>query len=629
MSKPSFSNIDLWLFELAEGNLSAEQVEQLRIFLLQHPELDIDKDMWQLAKVEPTAVAYPDADKLERKRRPVALVGVMVLLLLGTSLGTMYLFNGSSKSSVQTAEVNKKNDSKTALEQELESVRAQLKDQLEENSRQKEELSRLREEMENGGNSLQASNGAGNGSFGPNGNGINGNRPHANLSNNRMNGVNPGISMSLLNRSVEGSMIDQAMNASLRDLYVSNEQEIGQWDELAGHRFLTDEEITELLLSEEQWDVEEEGFHVFIEDDSKFKVREPREVDVAFSSNNDNGGRKSPDNRVGSSGVDYKVSFKKRLTRFGRAFQRMLDNPIALKNSRDPHYHIPGMTPHDVNFSTAGTLIATRVQTLSRMQWLGEPGEQLMNQIAVDGYSYGIRGGWGVQMSHGMYRNGGIHVGQVAVSYSPKISVSNWLSVEPSVRFKMGDKILDAGKMQNVSEVELERGNTQSFYEGAQVPIGRNLWYHDVGVGMLVNTKWFFAGLQLDNLFRHQDNIYSNDWQDPRRAANHLIASIGTDWESSKADLGLSPYLVYQKNDQLSELWGGLNFHWGWFNIGAATSTQLEPAASLGMKFDHFSLSYNVDYTNSAMTGQNSLSHQLSLRFLTKQNRFGRRLLNM
>ena len=53
MSKPSFSNIDLWLFELSEGNLNPEQVEELRIFLLKHPDLDIDRDVWEMAKVQP------------------------------------------------------------------------------------------------------------------------------------------------------------------------------------------------------------------------------------------------------------------------------------------------------------------------------------------------------------------------------------------------------------------------------------------------------------------------------------------------------------------------------------------------------------------------------------------------
>ena len=52
MSKPSFSNIDLWLFELAEGNLSPEQVKQLEMFLLQYPELDVERDVWEMCFLE-------------------------------------------------------------------------------------------------------------------------------------------------------------------------------------------------------------------------------------------------------------------------------------------------------------------------------------------------------------------------------------------------------------------------------------------------------------------------------------------------------------------------------------------------------------------------------------------------
>jgi hypothetical protein len=79
----------------------------------------------------------------------------------------------------------------------------------------------------------------------------------------------------------------------------------------------------------------------------------------------------------------------------------MMDNPVALKNLKDPYYHIPALQAMDVNFGSVGTLLATRVQTLSRAQWLGEENQQLMNQISVDGYAYGIRGGLGLQLNNG------------------------------------------------------------------------------------------------------------------------------------------------------------------------------------------------------------------------------------
>jgi hypothetical protein len=86
MSNPSFSNIDRWLFELMEGNLSPEQVAQLEAFMLQHPELDVDKDVWAQAKVDQQDFIYPHQDKFVR-RRPVGLysaIGFFTIALLTT-----------------------------------------------------------------------------------------------------------------------------------------------------------------------------------------------------------------------------------------------------------------------------------------------------------------------------------------------------------------------------------------------------------------------------------------------------------------------------------------------------------------------------------------------------------------
>ncbi len=91
MSNPSFSNIDLWLFELTEGNLSPSQVEQLKTFLLLHPELDVDKDVWESARLKKSNVVYTRKESLKRDRpvlwfmdlasASVAGIGLMLALI--------------------------------------------------------------------------------------------------------------------------------------------------------------------------------------------------------------------------------------------------------------------------------------------------------------------------------------------------------------------------------------------------------------------------------------------------------------------------------------------------------------------------------------------------------------------
>ena len=51
MNYPNQENIDRWLFDWTEGNLSSDQVFMLEEFLLVHPEHQIDADLWQQANL--------------------------------------------------------------------------------------------------------------------------------------------------------------------------------------------------------------------------------------------------------------------------------------------------------------------------------------------------------------------------------------------------------------------------------------------------------------------------------------------------------------------------------------------------------------------------------------------------
>lgn len=607
MSNPSFSNIDLWLFERAEGNLSPEQLEQLDMFLLRNPELDIERDVWEMAKVEKHVYIYPEMASLERKRRPVAAFGLMAFFLLFAGTTSYLFWNGTSEAEATHELIARQNaDVKHELFQQLKDV------QLVKSSVQAEATpsSELHKAASNSNAFLKTLNSS----------------TFVRNENQRTAQTSTQININAIS-SREAGAIEVGVTAQTGSTEIQNPIE----------RSVPETEIARLNGAEIALETIEilDSTEPIATISTESSVPELISADVNQINNSSEsdpfGGSKWNPNRTRSNVAftshksNYeKSSFKDRLSTFARNLDRMMSAPIALKNSREPHYHVPGLTANDISFSTAGTLIATRVQATSRIQWLGRENEQFSNQLSVDGYSRQMRGGWGLQLNHQWYKDGGIQVAQAAVTYSPKISVSRFISVEPSVRFKMGNKQLNSNQLSDVEMVELERGNEQDFYPNGGSPIGKNLWYKDLGLGMLVNTKWFFAGAQLDNLFKHKDNLYDNNWSDPRRAQNYFTATIGTDWLSRNEKLKFSPYIVYQKNERLSEAWAGASFSWNWLSIGAAASSNLEPAASLGVRFDHFSLLYNVDYTHSRMLNEKALSHQVTLRFVGKRNHFGK-----
>jgi len=328
--------------------------------------------------------------------------------------------------------------------------------------------------------------------------------------------------------------------------------------------------------------------------------------------------------------VVYDKSLMGNLKNMIRQLERMTDNPVALINSKDQYFHAPKMQALDANFAAAGDKMGPRVTTVSRMQWLGESNEQRLNQVSFDTYVKALRGGVGVQLDHSYYGPGSVQNGQVALIYSPKIGVSKNLVLQPAVRLKVGDMWVNRKHIDFGEQVELHRGTVRTFNLPEPTYSSNDLWYRDYGLGMLANSKWFYAGIQVDNLAKHFNNIYSvaNQGQN-NRAAKHIIATLGTDYVSRNKNISISPYVIYQKMENLSEIWGGTIFRYKLFTVGGAYSSNGDYAGSVGMKTDRFMLTYNADYTISAMLAEQSLSHQMILRLLINNGRNGQRMLKL
>jgi hypothetical protein len=99
--QPTHENIDRWLFDYTEGNLSAEQEQQLESFLMDHPELEMDADAWNMAKVSVSPMVFEHKASLYRKRsykRTLAFFSVFLFFVSGIAF-----FQDAHKESVQAS----------------------------------------------------------------------------------------------------------------------------------------------------------------------------------------------------------------------------------------------------------------------------------------------------------------------------------------------------------------------------------------------------------------------------------------------------------------------------------------------------------------------------------------------
>jgi hypothetical protein len=561
MSNPSFENIDRWLFELMEGNLSPEQEAQLEAFLMQHPELGVDRDMWDIAKINVTQPFYENKKQLERRRTIVPYFvgfGGLVTILLG------FLIIYRSNESNANFSASKSNAIKFS---DVMTVR------------------KTKVQNENKNNFISSTNSASEVLVG-----------------------NQYLS-SHFDASKEKNYTNEIQNIVQNQSDYTNNDIVRNEIALFNLKSMNEKQHDKLKLNLKTLDVafKRNKNELKFSETHHYKNKEDKSKSIAFNLS--------------------EINLKSKAKRFANSVEKAMKNPVALINLKDTWYQVPGLTSTDVNFASVGSLLSTRIQSSTRLQWFGNENQQFSNQVAVDAYAHGIKGGIGFQMNHNFYGDGGIQNYNAALIYSPKIPLSAHIVIEPSVRFKMGSKQLNPESLGGVAQVEMDRFNAIDYYSNGSNPIGRTLWYRDLGAGLMLNTKWFFASFQADNLMQHYDNIYSADIENPRKAPFQYIASIGGEYMSKKRITSISPYLVYQHFGDLEEFWGGINYRYKWLRIGAAVSSNFEPSASLGLTFKHFTVAYNADYTKSALLSKSLFSHQLTLRFNTKPCRIGQRIL--
>lgn len=551
MSSPSFENIDRWLFEYTEGNLSPSQVEQLEQFLFLNPDLALEKESWDAAKVTQSQTPVFSAANMQRAN-PLPLflwtgIAGLFLLTISTLAFDASIFSESSryvKESIDTFRIEGSADNDFVLAN---------KDNIQNNS-------------------LETNS-------------------------------NPDINTSALSSQtmIQNSENKASAKSSISEQPVSGVQEDHFIDyKNVDYNVSQAPELQNVIASLSSTDQMDDAL-----------AKSPKRVSVS------------------KSGKSSSKAIKRKFKEAFRKIKRMADQPVALRNYKDPYFHAPYMTGYQANFGMVGTLLRNRFQATTRNQFVGRDNQQLMNTLSWDGYIYALRGGVGVDLNYSDYQNGSLQNFNAGLTYSPKFSINNNISIEPALRFKMGMIDLDTESPIIGDQIEMNRRSVLGVFDQGKKPIGSQLWYRDIGAGVLLNTKWFYAGFNVDNVNRHYNNFYSADINTNHQADVNMTSIIGTSYSPQGKDITYSAYLLHQKFDDLNEVWGGANIRWNWFEFGGGVSNNLDFGASAGVNLDKFSLHYNIDYLDSRLMNMQLLSHQVTMRVILKPSGMASRFLSL
>ena len=574
MISPNRENIDRWLFDYTEGNLSEDQVTILENYLLNNPDIEVDLDAWEDSKLVVENVSLPNKEKFKRKRKLTPFYFATTLILF--VYGSFWYFSSSSvENNKIVSNINNqngeskpnKNDSKISSNLTFD-AKSSLKQLT------YSELIKTKQATN--------SNTSTNFSFDSN---------TSNLKNIASATAFSNINNKLENNENNSHLRINSNSSHSKDISNSSDQASEQTNSL---NFV----LTPLRLKKI--------------DSKTMKINH---YQTEEEESNENDAQNDPD------GLNLDLGNVKLFQKI----EKVLEKDLGLSNIPDHTYAIPEYSNVDILFSNIGATSQFRFQSTSMGRWI-EDAEQrkFSQQITLDGYSRSAQSGFGLQANYDYFANGSIQNWNTCLLFSPKIAVSRKISFEPALRFKIGNKLLNKERIENQSLVNFESQNSNQFNFDSSIAIGGKLWYRDLDLGFTINTPYFYLGGQISNVLRHQNNIYSNFDNLEMRAQNVYNAIIGTQYISRNQQIQFSPYCFYERVNS-DRFFGGFSLKLNKVMIGGSYGTGNIASGTLGLSFRNFALFAQSSYGYVPAIDKKSFTHQLTIRFNSNVDKKSRR----
>jgi hypothetical protein len=442
MISPNRENIDRWLFDYTEGNLSEDQVTILENYLLNNPDIEVDLDAWEDSKLVVENVSLPNKEKFKRKRKLTPFYFTITLILL--VFGSFWYFSSSSvENNKIVSNINNqngvskpnKNDSKISsnLTFDAKSTLKQLT---------YSKLIKTKQVTNSNASTIY--------SFDPN---------TSNLKNIASATAFPNSNNKLENNENNSNLRINSNSSQSKDISNSSDQASEQTNSL--NLVLTPLSLKKI-------------------DSKTMKINH---YQTEEEESNENDAQNDPD------GLNLDLGNVKLFQKI----EKVLEKDLGLSNIPDHTYAIPEYSNVDVLFSNIGATSQFRFQSTSMGRWI-EDAEQrkFSQQITLDGYSRSAQSGFGLQANYDYFANGSIQNWNTCLLFSPKIAVSRKISFEPALRFKIGNKLLNEERIENQSLVNFESQTSNQFNFDSSIAIGSKLWYRDLDLGFTINTPYFY-----------------------------------------------------------------------------------------------------------------------------------------
>jgi hypothetical protein len=177
------------------------------------------------------------------------------------------------------------------------------------------------------------------------------------------------------------------------------------------------------------------------------------------------------------------------------SLSKWVKKDLTNTNQKDRVYALSEKSNLDLNNSFVGNISQLKFQSMSTVRWIDIANQQkISQQISFDGYLREAKAGLGIISNYSNFSNGLIQDWNLNLIYAPKLAINRYLTIEPSMKYTFGKKVLNSSKVINNSTVEVETNQLETFSIDPNQAIGKNLWYRDLGAGLIINAGPIYFG---------------------------------------------------------------------------------------------------------------------------------------
>lgn len=297
-------------------------------------------------------------------------------------------------------------------------------------------------------------------------------------------------------------------------------------------------------------------------------------------------------------------------------------------HAQDPVFSQFYHNPLGANAAFAGNTSGPLFHINYRNQW-----PSFNNAYSTYAFSYSqffskVRSGLGVRILHDQAGDGVLQTTSVHVAYSYRLKIRNGYYVKGGMEAGLGSLFMDWDRFTFGDAIDPRIGPVSPggvrFPTAEVAPDQFNRKYFDLGAGILIYNKDYYAGISLQHInsaditFLSASKDFSREGFVPMRFT--LMAGYQHLWKKgnkNKEDSFLSPSILFTRQAGFSQVVGGLNVNVDkviggvWYRHSGSNADAF--IALLGVKVGYFKFCYSFDYTISELSIAGGGSHEAGI----------------